>query len=67
MKILSVDPSINSTGICVREGMLKPRYYIIASTDKYKTKKARAFLLTFQHDRLTILGYDKATGSNVPV
>ena len=66
MKILSVDPSINSTGICVREGMLKPRYYIIASSDKYKTKKDRAFLLTFHHDRLTILGYDKSKESDVP-
>lgn len=60
MKILSIDPSINSTGICVREGLLKPRYYIIASSDKYKTKKARAFLETFHHDRLIILSYDKA-------
>lgn len=60
MKILSIDPSINSTGICVREGMLPPRYYIIASSDKYKTKKARAFLETFHHDRLIILNYDKA-------
>jgi Holliday junction resolvasome RuvABC endonuclease subunit len=61
MKVLSVDPSINSTGICVREGVLPPRYYIIASSDKYKTKKERKFLAGFSHDRLTIRQYDKST------
>lgn len=49
--IIGVDPSINSTGVCVKCGD-KYQYYIITSK---MTKKMESF----KHDSINIIKYDK--------
>lgn len=53
MITIGVDPSINSTGVCVNENG-KFTYYIISSK---MTKK----MTSFHHDRITLLPYEKGT------
>lgn len=50
MITIGIDPSINSTGICVYTKT--PQYYIISSK---QTKKNKAF----RHPRITMIFYDK--------
>lgn len=51
MMIIGIDPSINSTGVCVCDGV-DNKYYLISSK---LTKKMQQF----KHDRVKILPYTK--------
>lgn len=59
MTVIGIDPSINSTGICVLKDNEEPIYYIIASSDKYKSKKSQEFIEDFNHPRIKIFLYKK--------
>lgn len=58
MKILGIDPSLNSTGICLVEDGKAPKYFLIVSTNKYKSKKTQDFISGFKHKRLSVFLYN---------
>ena len=66
MNIIGVDPSIDSTGICCLKDGEDPIYYLIVSSNKYKSKKMQEFIKTFDHDRLHIRFYHRCDVSWTP-
>lgn len=56
MKVLGIDPSLNSTGICLIDTEKKlPKYWIVTNDNKYKSAKMIEYITKeFRHKRLDI-------------